>query len=142
LGNAAARAIPSRSIAARGPVLVTILVTILFTGGSQPRWGSLNLQEPNAARCVRHLPDEGVWIVASRADEYRRHAQECLEIAPTFNNYQSRNILLQMSQVWLRLADNHEDAEMAGRAKVAAEVARPVVQRQQQQQIQPKKEGE
>jgi hypothetical protein len=47
-----------------------------------------------------------------------------------------------MSQVWLRLADNHEDAEMAGRAKVAAEVARPVVQRQQQQQIQPKKEGE
>jgi hypothetical protein len=48
-----------------------------------------------------------------------------------------------MAQVWLRLADNHE-AEMAGRAKVAAEVARPVVQQQQQQQqqIQPKKEDE
>jgi hypothetical protein len=59
--------------------------------------------------------------VAGRADEYRRRAQECLEIAPTFNNYQSRNILLQMAQVWLRLADNYEDAEMAGRAKVAAE---------------------
>ena len=70
--------------------------------------------------------------MVSRADEYRCRAQECLEIAPTFNNYQSRNILLQMAQVWLRLADNYEDAEMAGRAKVAAEVARPVVQQQQQ----------
>jgi len=38
------------------------------------------------------------------------------------------------------VADNYEDTEMAGRAKVAAEVARSVVQ--QQQQIQPKKEDE
>jgi hypothetical protein len=45
-----------------------------------------------------------------------------------------------MAQVWLGLAEHYEDAEMAGRAKVAAEEARPVVQ--QQQQIQPKKEGE
>jgi hypothetical protein len=36
LRKSAARAISSRSIAARGPVLVTILVTISFTGGSQP----------------------------------------------------------------------------------------------------------
>ena len=82
----------------------------------------------------------GAMVVASRGDEYRHRAQECLETAPTFRNYQSRNILLQMAQVWLRVADNYEDAEMAGRAKVAAEVARPVVQ--QQQQIQPKKEDE
>jgi hypothetical protein len=78
--------------------------------------------------------------VVSRADEYRRRAQECLEIAPTFSNYQSRNILLYMAQVWLRLADDSEDAEMAGRAKVAAGEAQPVVQ--QQQQIQPKKKDE
>jgi hypothetical protein len=45
-----------------------------------------------------------------------------------------------MAQIWLRLADNYEDAEMAGRAKMAAEESRPVVQ--QQQQIQPKKEDE
>ena len=79
-------------------------------------------------------------VVASSGDEYRRRAQECLEIAPTFRNDQSRNVLLQMAQVWLRVADNYEDTEMAGRAKVAAEVARSVVQ--QQQQIQPKKEDE
>jgi len=75
--------------------------------------------------------------VEGRAGEYRRRAQECLEVAPTFRNYQSRNILLQMAQVWLRLADNYEDAEMAGQAKMAAKEVRPVVQ--QQQQIQPKK---
>jgi hypothetical protein len=45
-----------------------------------------------------------------------------------------------MAQVWLRLVDHSEDAEIAGRAKVAAEVARPVVQ--QQKQIQPTKEDE
>jgi hypothetical protein len=77
--------------------------------------------------------------VAGRADEYRRRAQECLEVAPTFRNDQSRNILLQMAQVWLRLADNYEDAnKMVGRPKAAEEV-RPTVQ--QQQQIQPKLGG-
>jgi hypothetical protein len=78
---------------------------------------------------------KGAMVVTNR-DEYRRRAQECLEIAPTFRNYQSRNILLQMAQVWLRLADDYEDAnKMVGRPK-AAEVVRPTVQ--QQQQIQPK----
>jgi len=78
----------------------------------------------------------GAMVVASSGDEYRRRAQECLEIAPTFRNDQSRNILLQMAQVWLRLADDYEDAnKMVGRPK-AAEEARPTVQ--QQQQIHPK----
>jgi hypothetical protein len=77
--------------------------------------------------------------VAGRADEYRRRAQECLEVAPTFRNDQSRNILLQMAQVWLWLADNYEDAnKVVGRPKAAEEV-RPTVQ--QQQQIQPKLGG-
>ena len=85
-------------------------------------------------------------VVASRGDEYRRRAQECLAIAPTFRNDQSRNVLLQMAQVWLRLADNYEadsyEADsyeaankMVGRPEAAEEI-RPTVQ--QQQQIQPK----
>ncbi len=75
-------------------------------------------------------------VVASSGDEYRRRAQECLEIAPTFRNDQSRNVLLQMAQVWLRLADNYEAAnKMVGRPEAAEEI-RPTVQ--QQQQIQPK----
>ncbi len=41
-----------------------------------------------------------------------------------------------MARVWLRLAENYEEAEVVGRTK-AAEEARPVIQ--QQQQIRPKK---
>jgi hypothetical protein len=78
--------------------------------------------------------------VDGRADEYRCRAQLCLEIAHTLRDSESRVTLAHMAQVWLGLAEHYEDAEMAGRAKVAAEEARPVVQ--QQQQIQPKKEGE
>ena len=83
-------------------------------------------------------------VVASSGDEYRRRAQECLEIAPTFRNDQSRNVLLQMAQVWLRLADNYEaDSYEAANKMVhrpeAAEEIRPTVQ--QQQQIQPKLGG-
>ena len=78
----------------------------------------------------------GQWIVASRADEYRRRAQRCLEMAGTFRDPEARVTLSHMAQVWLRLADDYEDAnESFGRSKVA-EQAQPVVQ--QQQQIQPK----
>jgi hypothetical protein len=58
--------------------------------------------------------------VASKADEYRRRAERCLEMAA--GSPQVRNALSHMAQVWLRMADNYE--------------TRPVVQ--QQQQIQPK----
>ena len=51
-------------------------------------------------------------------------------MATTFHNHQARDIRLRVAHVWLRLAeDNHE--------MVAAQ---PAVQ--QQEQIQPKKEGE
>jgi hypothetical protein len=61
-------------------------------------------------------------------------------MARTFRDRESRVTLAHMAQVWLRVAEHYEAAEMAGRAKVAAEEARPVVQ--QQQQVQPKKEDE
>jgi hypothetical protein len=56
--------------------------------------------------------------------------------ATAFHSHQARDILLRMAQVWLRLAENYEEAEVVGRTK-AAEEARPVIQ--QQQQIRPKK---
>ena len=76
---------------------------------------------PSATFMNRAQTGDGV---ASRADEYRRRAQQCLEMATAFRSPQARKSLSHMAQVWLRLADNYE--------------ARPVVQ--QQQQIQPKKE--
>jgi len=70
----------------------------------------------------------GQWIVASRADEYRRRAQQCLEMVRTFGDRDPRAFLSHMAEAWLRLADNCQDAK-----------ARPAMQ--QQQQIQPKDDG-
>jgi hypothetical protein len=67
------------------------------------------------------------WVaMASRGDEYRSRAQQCLEMAGTFRDREARAALSHMAEVWLRLADNSQDAKGV----------RPVVQ--QQQQIQPK----
>ena len=72
--------------------------------------------------------------MASRADEYRRRAQECLELAATFKDREARCSLAYMAQVWLRLADHDEGQQGIGILKVPEE-AQPAVQ--QQQQIQP-----
>ena len=65
-------------------------------------------------------------MAVSRADEYRRRAQQCLEMARTFGDHGARMTLARMAQAWLRVADNCQDAKKV----------RPVMQ--QQQQIQPK----
>jgi len=40
-----------------------------------------------------------------RSDQYRRFAQECLEMAHTSESEQTRVVLIQMAQVWFRLAE-------------------------------------
>ena len=40
------------------------------------------------------------------AQEYRRYAKECLELAGAFQEPQTRGALLHMAQVWLRLAQD------------------------------------
>ncbi len=40
-----------------------------------------------------------------RSDQYRRFAQECLEMARTSESEQTRVVLIQMAQVWFRLAE-------------------------------------
>jgi hypothetical protein len=42
--------------------------------------------------------------VTSRAEEYRRYARQCLEIAPTFQDKEAQATLLGFAQVWSRLA--------------------------------------
>jgi hypothetical protein len=65
---------------------------------------------------------------------YRRLARECLEVAHTFPAGERRTVLLQMAQVWQRLADDYPE----GSAPLfpAFEPERPVIQ--QQQQVPPK----
>jgi hypothetical protein len=47
---------------------------------------------------------EGGEFVTSRAEEYKRHARQCVEIASTFKNEERQATLLGQAQVWLRLA--------------------------------------
>src|SRR5215469_7232743 len=49
-------------------------------------------------------PTTGAKFVTSRAEEYRRYARQCLEIASTFQDEKARVILLGHAQAWLRLA--------------------------------------
>jgi predicted component of type VI protein secretion system len=44
----------------------------------------------------------------SQSDEYRRFAQRCLEISETVQDERSRAVLIQMAQVWFRLAEEKE----------------------------------
>ena len=48
-----------------------------------------------------------------KADEYRRFAQECLQIAETLNDLQSRAVMVQMAAAWLRWAEQYVDDNQA-----------------------------
>jgi hypothetical protein len=50
-----------------------------------------------------------------RSAEYRRFAVRCLEIARAMRDERTRAVMLQMAQVWSRLADE-ADTSLRGRA--------------------------
>ena len=54
------------------------------------------------ARAAARRRHKGAKFVTSRAEEYRRYARQCLEIAP--QDEKARVILLGHAQAWLRLA--------------------------------------
>ena len=47
-------------------------------------------------------------VVAGRSDEYRRRAQQCLEMTAAFGDRNARVALSHMAQAWLRLAERHD----------------------------------
>jgi hypothetical protein len=69
-----------------------------------------------------------------RADEYRRRAQECLDLAREISLERDRAVVLDMAQSWLRLAEEQEAAVI--QPPPVAEQPQPAAQ--QQQQVQPK----
>ena len=83
------------------------------------------------------MPDHPKESASAR---YRRLAGECWEIAHTFAAGERRTVLLQMAQVWQRLANERHVPDLAGvpAPPPATEQIRPVVQ--QQQQIQSKED--
>jgi hypothetical protein len=71
----------------------------------------------------------------SAREQYRRLAQECLEMVPTIQDQEGRDALMEMARVWLRLAESYTDDSsiLSGVTKET----RPVMQ--QQQQLPPQK---
>jgi len=73
-------------------------------------------------------------MTRARADEYRRRAQECLDLAREISLERDRAVVLDMAQSWLRLAEEQEAAVI--QPPPVAEQPQPAAQ--QQQQVQPK----
>ena len=70
----------------------------------------------------------------SPAQRYRRLAEESLEVAYTFPEGERRTVVVQMAQVWQRLADERASGAATPRFSRAKGQAAPM---QQQQQIHP-----
>jgi hypothetical protein len=68
-------------------------------------------------------------VTRSKAEECRRRAQECLDLARKISLERERAVVLEIAQGWLRLAEQQETKE-----------EQPQAAAQQQQQIQPKEE--
>ena len=80
-------------------------------------------------------------VVASREAEYRRLARECLEMARTVTTENARTALIEMAQVWQRLAAEQDyipDLAEAPARPPATPQIRPVAQKQQPDSAQPK----
>jgi hypothetical protein len=58
---------------------------------------------------VRCGTQRGIRRMRRKSEDYRRYAEECLRLGQTTDNPQTRAILLQMAQVWLRLAEQAEN---------------------------------
>ena len=56
--------------------------------------------------CVAHKVGEGSVY---RSDKYRLFAEQCMEMASSATDEQIRAALVQMAQVWFRLAEEHEE---------------------------------
>ena len=43
------------------------------------------------------------------ADQYKRRAAECIRMAERADNAEDKDLLMQMAQTWMRLAEKAED---------------------------------
>jgi DNA primase len=74
-------------------------------------------------------------VTRTRAEEYRRLAQECFDLAREISRERDRAVVLDMAQSWLRLAEQQETLE---EITPPPAVEQPQAAVQQQQQTQPK----
>jgi hypothetical protein len=73
-----------------------------FVGNSPSR----NHLSPDHVRSVATKMD--AHIMTNKSEEYRRHAQECLDAIPRLHTEEEREILLRIAQVWQGLAEEEQ----------------------------------
>ncbi len=76
------------------------------------------VEQQNRCRVTAISTNGGVVLMGDPA-AYRRYATECLRVARTINDAQARGMLLQMAQVWLRLADEKDPTSNVGKIENA-----------------------
>jgi hypothetical protein len=88
--------------------------------------------EQHGASSVGTISDhEGMAVTRARVEEYRRRAQECLELAPKISLERERALVFDIAQTWRRLAQQQEKLQP------------PLTEQpQQQQQTQPQDDDE
>jgi glutathione S-transferase len=72
----------------------------------------------------------------SAGEQYRRLAQECLEMVPSIQDGEGRDALIEMARVWLRLAERYQHDNSTPSA--ARQETRPVMQ--EERQVRPEKD--
>jgi hypothetical protein len=77
--------------------------------------------------------------VTSSAEQYRRYARQCLEIAPSFRDEEARATLLGFAHAWLRLAHlalaNRQIAELAVQIACQREIVKYALERGQRSEM-------
>ena len=76
-------------------------------------------------------------VTRARAEEYRRRAQECLDLARAISLKTERTILMDMAQTYLQLAEEQDAQSEIIQSPVTEQ---PQAVAQQQQQTRPKDE--
>lgn len=74
-------------------------------------------EEPQALFVRCRNDTGGVVPLMLQSDQYRRFAQECLEMSKTVQNARSCAVLIQMSQVWFRLAEEKRSQDQQQQQK-------------------------
>ena len=86
-------------------------------------------------RLVRQATNEGMAVTRARAEEFRRKAQECFDLARTISLQTERAILMDIAQTYLQLAEEQDAQDEIIQPPVTDQ---PQAAVQQQQQTQPK----
>jgi hypothetical protein len=72
-----------------------------------PGWKAPGCQ-PIRGKRPRNGPAPTRGFVVKKADDYRKHAEECLQLMKQMVQQEHRQMLEEMAQIWLKMAADRE----------------------------------